>query len=95
MVRGMTLICLLSGGNWNDSANAGVWNSNWNNSRTNSNNNVGFRCDRKSSDSLIQRQWKYRDANFLHYAKSTGCVFLVDLRRFENQAHQTKLERMA
>lgn len=32
------------GGNWNNGSNAGVFNRNWNNSRSNSNNNVGFRC---------------------------------------------------
>ena len=82
----MTSICLLSGGNWNNSTNAGVWNSNWNNSQANSNNNVGFRCDRNSSDSFFQRQWKYRGAHFLHYAKSTMGVFLVGGKKLENQA---------
>lgn len=41
-------MCLISGGNWNNTSNAGVWNLNLNNNRTNSNNNVGFRsadCD--------------------------------------------------
>ena len=46
---GDTLICVLSGGNWNDSSNAGVWNVNWNNNRTNSNNNVSFRSDSNSA----------------------------------------------
>ena len=35
----------ISGGNWNNSSNAGVWALNLNNSRTNSNNNIGFRSD--------------------------------------------------
>lgn len=38
-------MCLLSAGNWNNGSNAGVWALNANNSRTNSNNNVGFRAD--------------------------------------------------
>jgi len=38
-------MCPLSGGNWNNGANAGLWALNLNNSRTNSNNNVGFRAD--------------------------------------------------
>lgn len=33
----------LRGGNWNDGANAGVFDLNLNNARTNSNSNVGFR----------------------------------------------------
>ena len=35
----------ISGGNWNNSSNAGVWALNLNNVRTNSNNNIGFRSD--------------------------------------------------
>ena len=31
------------GGNWNNGSNAGMFNRNWNNYRSNSNNNVGFR----------------------------------------------------
>ena len=31
-------------GNWNNSANAGVFNRNFNNNRSNSNNNYGFRA---------------------------------------------------
>ncbi|NCU26597.1 hypothetical protein EOM86_07740 [Candidatus Nomurabacteria bacterium] len=38
------MLCLISGGNWNNTSNAGVWALNLNNNRTNSNNNVGFRC---------------------------------------------------
>lgn len=38
-------MCPISGGNWNNSSNAGVWTLNLNNVRTNSNNNVGFRAD--------------------------------------------------
>lgn len=39
------MLCLQSGANWNNGSPAGVWASNWNNTRTNSNNNVGFRSD--------------------------------------------------
>lgn len=38
-------MCALSGMNWNNSSNAGVWAVNLNNARNNSNNNVGFRAD--------------------------------------------------
>jgi hypothetical protein len=41
----MLKMCPISGGNWNNSANAGVWNLNWNNGRGNSNDNIGFRSD--------------------------------------------------
>ena len=33
----------MASGNWNNSANAGVFFRNWNNDRSNDNNNVGFR----------------------------------------------------
>jgi hypothetical protein len=41
-------MCPICGGNWNNSSSAGVWALNWNNSRTNSNDNVGFRSDSDS-----------------------------------------------
>ena len=41
-------MCPISGGNWNNSSNAGVWMLNLNNVRGNSNNNVGFRADSAS-----------------------------------------------
>jgi hypothetical protein len=87
-VTGRQLTCVQSAGNWNNTSNAGVWNSNWNNNRTNSNNNVGFACDCKASSSLL-RQWNYRDCPFRHYAKSTDAAFLVGpcvskTRRFQS-----------
>lgn len=39
------MLCVISGGNWNNGSNAGVWALNLNNARGNSNNNVGFRAD--------------------------------------------------
>ena len=39
------MLCVQSGGNWNNASNAGVWTASLNNTRTNSNNNVGFRAD--------------------------------------------------
>lgn len=38
-------MCPISGGNWNNGSDAGVWALNLNNVRANSNNNVGFRSD--------------------------------------------------
>ncbi len=48
-------MCPIAGGNWNNSSNAGVWCLNCNNSRTNSNNNVGFRAD---SAHFKRRLWR-------------------------------------
>lgn len=39
------MLCVISGGNWNNGGNAGVWALNLNNVRSNSNNNVGLRAD--------------------------------------------------
>jgi len=76
LVKGSASKCVLSGGNWNNYSNAGVWNSNWNNYRSNSNTNVGFRCDCNTSNPK-NGKWNYRDVSFLHYAKSTCRAFLV------------------
>jgi len=40
---GNLLICVISCGNWNNAADAGVWNLNLNNYRVNTNNTVSFR----------------------------------------------------
>ncbi|MBT4876358.1 MAG: hypothetical protein HON48_14275 [Desulfobacula sp.] len=37
-------LCVLSGGSWGSSSSAGVWSSYWTNSRTYSDDTVGFRC---------------------------------------------------
>lgn len=42
------MLAPISGGNWNNSSNAGVWALNLNNNRTNSNDNIGFRSDSDS-----------------------------------------------
>ena len=39
------MLCVLSGANWNNTSNAGVWTANLNNNRTNTNNTVGVRAD--------------------------------------------------
>lgn len=38
-------MCPISGGNWDNASNAGMWALNLNNNRANSNNNIGFRSD--------------------------------------------------
>jgi hypothetical protein len=49
LIKGKRLnMCPIASGNWNNGSNAGVWTMNWNNSRTNSNDNVGFRSDSDS-----------------------------------------------
>jgi len=55
---------LISGGNWNNNTNAGVWNANWNNNRSNTNNNTGFRLDYGSPQSAMR------------IVESQGCVIL-------------------
>jgi retron-type reverse transcriptase len=56
------MLALISGGNWNNSSNAGVWAANWNNARNNSNVNVGFRADCGSSSYPAEEQWSHREA---------------------------------
>ncbi len=41
---GVTSICTLRGGNWNNGASAGTFALNLNNARSNVNDNVGFRA---------------------------------------------------
>ena len=57
LILGNLRICLLSGGNWNNGSNAGLWNLNWNNNRTNSNNNVSFRSDYASPSKHRGAKW--------------------------------------
>jgi hypothetical protein len=65
-------MCLISGGNWNNTSNAGVWNLNLNNNRTNSNANIGLRCADYDRDLLprlcglrsshpARGMWSHRD----------------------------------
>ncbi|MBN8452265.1 hypothetical protein [Accumulibacter sp.] len=46
-------MCPISGGNWNNGSNAGVWALNLSNSRSSSNDNVGFRADSISPQGLL------------------------------------------
>lgn len=39
------MLCVISGANWDNGGNAGVWALNLNNARGNSNDNVGLRSD--------------------------------------------------
>lgn len=49
--------CVLAGGDWANASNAGVFNRNLNNYRTNSNNNVGLAADYASSSKRASAQW--------------------------------------
>ena len=69
-------MCPISGGNWNNSSNAGVWTLNLNNVRTNSNNNVGFRADSISPHGSITDRSGIKGDAFRRAAVSA-----VELRR--------------
>jgi hypothetical protein len=64
----------ISGGNWNNSSNAGVWALNLNNDRANSNNNIGFRSD-SASPRNRQRYGGTKGGAFLHSGAKS--VFLL------------------
>lgn len=70
------MLCLLSGANWNNNTNAGVWAANWNNNRTNSNNNVGFRLDYGSPQSA-RRIVEPQGCAVLHNGEILSARFLV------------------
>lgn len=40
----MKCLFVMTAGNWNNGSDAGVFNRNWNNNRTNNSNNVSFRA---------------------------------------------------
>jgi hypothetical protein len=65
--------------NWNNTTNAGVWSVNLNNTRSNSNNNVGFRCDSLSSCRAGLRVVEIQGDSVRHAvrAKSPAFPFLV------------------
>ena len=71
-------MCPICGGNWNNSSNAGVWSMNWNNSRSNSNDNIGFRSD-SDSPRTAKADGGAKGDSFLHRAspraKSAVCSF--------------------
>ncbi len=65
-------MCPISGGNWNNSSNAGVWALNLNNVRGNSNNNVGFRADSISPHGSRFDRSGIKGDVFLHAACSAA-----------------------
>ena len=52
------MLCVISGGNWNNGSNAGVWTLNLNNVRGNSNNNIGFRADSLPKPCAAHAVWQ-------------------------------------
>lgn len=93
------MLCLQSGGNWNNSSNAGVWYANLNNYRHNSNNNVGCRADCRSH--LIFREASLQKESVgnsgiqgcvvLRYANSTDKIFSVASLIHQKVDHQVLL----
>ena len=71
------MLCLRSGGYWNNGSTAGVWAANLNNYRSNSNVNSGFRADCGSV--LISRRGTVESQGgiILRHAKSCAASFLV------------------
>lgn len=78
----------ISGGNWNNSSNAGVWALNLNNSRTNSNNNIGFRSDSVSPRNR-QRYGGTKGGVFRHFGAKSA------FRRVSGSAATSCVERQA
>ena len=83
------MLCPISGANWNNSSNAGVWALNFNNGRSNSNDNYGFRSDLKSPRTA-QADGGVKGGPFLcvvqAHAKSAGHLF--------TSRHRVVLERL-
>ena len=74
----------LRGGNWNDGANAGVFDLNLNNARTNSNGNVGFR----SALPLLSETAVLRECG--QYVKGKGASFHTSFE-VKNKRHSSQL----
>ena len=71
------MFCLLSGGNWDNGSNAGVWSANLNNFRSNSNVNIGLRAD---CGSALIAPWgtvEPQGCIILRYANSLTAPFPV------------------
>ena len=77
----------ISGGNWDNSSNAGVWTLNLNNVRANSNYNVGFRSDSVSPHTRRRDSGTKGDVFRRFGAKSVGRHLSSSpaLRRVESQ----------
>lgn len=71
------------GGNWNNGSNAGVFNRNWNNWRSNDNNNNGFRAGADSEPNLKHPNGDTGTKGDIHpgiYAKICGSLCFIHIR---------------
>lgn len=82
------MLCVISGGNWNNGSLAGVWTLNLNNVRGNSNNNVGFRADSLPCLPNAANAVRQRGSNYRGWCRNVLLmVFLVaGVVQVENQA---------
>lgn len=87
-------MALMSGGNWNNSSNAGVWYANLNNNRTNSNNNIGFRSD-SASPRIRQRNGGTKGDAFRRAAVSAGELAAKSVCHRHSGRHPVVLEGLA
>jgi len=65
-------MCPISGSNWNNGTNTGVWYVNLNNTRNNSNNNVSFRSDSAKPRNLKQQYGGSKGDDFQRVVNSTA-----------------------
>lgn len=72
------MLCLLSGMNWTNTSNAGVWSVNLNNNRANSNTNMGFCADSIPPETL-KRDTGNEGDGFRPLAKSLYCTLFGSL----------------
>lgn len=68
-------MCPISGGNWNNTANAGAWTLNCNNVRGNSNVNVGGQAD-SDSPRIRRRNGGTQGGVFRRASAKSECVRL-------------------
>lgn len=75
-------MCPISGGNWNNSSNAGIWALNLNNNYGNSNVNVGARSDLESPLAVSNDRVEQRGVASGPYGRNLpDPLFLVAARR--------------
>ena len=75
------MLCVISGGNWNNAALSGVWALNLNNARGDSNNNVGFRSDSMQEPETSEACLAKRESLSCLSAKRYAKIPLVALRK--------------
>jgi len=78
----------IRGGNWNNGSNAGVFNLNLNNARSNSNTNIGARPDSESPRNR-QRYGGAKGGAFRHFGAKSA------FRRLSGRPATSWLERQA